>query len=46
MNCLVVTILVIGLIGFISLILGLFIYIYSYIKELKNLKEEDRFGPR
>ena len=46
MNCLVVTILVIGLIGFISLILGIFIYIYSYLKELKKIKEEDKFGPR
>lgn len=46
MNALVVTILVIGLIGFISLILGIFIYIYSYLKELKKIKEEDKFGPR
>lgn len=46
MNCLVVIILVIVLIGFISLISGMFIYIYSYLKELKKLKEEDKFGPR
>lgn len=46
MNNLVIFLIVLISFGFITLLIGAIIYITVYIKELRKMREEDKFGPR
>lgn len=46
MNNLVIFLIVLVGFGFITILTGVIIYITIYIKELRKMREEDKFGPR
>lgn len=46
MNYLVLFLIVLLIFGFISILTGIVIYIVVYLKEVKRIKEDSKFGPR